>query len=306
MRALLTIAVAVVAALAGRWAVTRATGAEAAPRAASSELTALRAELAQVRAGNESLARALAARGDGLASASAPPGELGEAEIAAALERWRAAHPVEAQRSAEERAQPAPTAAELDFAKVPIDELVRELSRGLGNQERQELFQRLRDAGRIDEYVARIEELAAASPDDPDLQVALGNAYLQKLFDVPAGTPEQGTWAFKSDHAFDRALELDDHNWNARFLKAVSLSNWPAFLGRGPEAIANFEELFDQQDEVAPRPEFAMTYLFLGNLRQANGEMTKALEIWREGLAHFPERDELRRAIETASGGAGR
>ena len=303
MQALLTIVVALAAAFAGRWAVTRSTGADTAPQEVPGELLALRAQLAELRSANEAVARTLAARGDTLAAAAAPVSESGEAEIAAALQRWRAAHPAEVQRSAEERAKPEPSAAELDFAKVSIGELVRELSRtGLGDRERQELFQRLRDSGRIDEYVAKIEELAAANPNDPVLQVALGNAYLQKLFGVSSG-PEMGTWAYKSDGAFNRALELDDHNWDARFVKAVSLSNWPAFLGRGPEAIANFEELLDQQSEVRPRDEFAMTYLFLGNLHQANGDTEKALAVWREGLAKFPLVEELRNAIAAASGG---
>jgi lipopolysaccharide biosynthesis regulator YciM len=45
-----------------------------------------------------------------------------------------------------------------------------------------------------------------------------------------------------------------------------------------------------------------MTYLFLGNLYQSNGEREKALEIWRDGLELFPDSQELRSAVELAEG----
>ena len=159
----------------------------------------------------------------------------------------------------------------------------------------------MREAGRIDEYVAAIEKLAAASPNDPDLQVALGHAYLQKLFGV-GNTPEAGPLAYKSDAAFDRALELDDHNWGARFSKAVSLSNWPDFMGRGPEAIEHFEILLEQQATQPKRPEFALTYLFLGNMQQSAGKHEQAMATWRAGLELFPDVEELRQALAAQQG----
>ena len=62
MQALLTIVVAVVAALAGRWAVTRASAPDATPLEQTGELAALRTELTLVRAANEALAGELTAR----------------------------------------------------------------------------------------------------------------------------------------------------------------------------------------------------------------------------------------------------
>jgi tetratricopeptide (TPR) repeat protein len=190
---------------------------------------------------------------------------------------------------------------EADLAAVPILELVRVLAdEGLTDLERQELFQRLRETGRIDEYVAAIEALTAADPENAELQVALGHAYLQQLFGVGHAPEQQGALAMKADAAFDRALELDDQNWAARFSKAVSLSNWPDFMGRGPEAIEHFETLLEQQAAVPKRDEFAMTYLFLGNMQQAGGQREKAVATWRAGLELFPGMEELQRAIELA------
>jgi tetratricopeptide (TPR) repeat protein len=301
MKFLLTIVVAAVAAFAARGLTrtsgTRAGNEDGAPRAHEAALSELRAENARLAAELERRSDPLVA-GPGLAGAGGA-GEIGEAEIAAALARWEAAHPP-AERAAAEaaRAAVAPgVAGEPDLASVPIGELVRALSsEGFSSLERQELFQKLRENGRIDEYVAAIEELARANPDDVDLQVALGHAYLQKLFGV-ANSPEAGPLAFKSDAAFTRALELDENNWSARFAKAVSLSNWPAFLGRGPEAIEHFEILIEQQSTLPERNEFAMPYLFLGNMHQASGATDKALAAWRAGLERFPDFEDLQAAI---------
>lgn len=305
MKILLTIVVAALAAFAAR----RMTGATRTPSAAeatqqNSEETRLRAALEELRAGNRRLEDGLEGRLSSRLStpASAAESQIGEAEIAAALERWHAAHPPE-ERAAVEAARVSAaqaTPSELDLANIPMVELVRALAgEGFTNLDRQELFQELRENGRIDEYLEAIEKLAAADPDDVDLQVALGHAYLQKLFGV-ANSPEAGPLAYKSDAAFDRALELDDQNWSARFSKAVSLSNWPAFLGRGPEAIEHFEILIEQQASLPKRGDFAMTYLFLGNMHQASGDRDEALSVWRAGLEQFPDVEALQNAIELA------
>lgn len=272
-----------------------------APAVERARAAELRAALEGLRQENRRLAAALEQRADTLMAAPVPGNELGESEIAAALARWQAAHPpAEPGAHGATRAPVALKPGEVDLASIPMLELVRALSAtGFDNVERQEIFQALRENGRIDEYVATMEKLAAEDPQNVELQIALGHAYLQKLFGV-GNSPEAGPLAYKSDAAFDRALALDDENWSARFSKAVSLSNWPAFLGRGPEAIENFETLLEQQATQPPRPEFAMTYLFLGNMQQAAGERDKALATWRAGLALFPDREELKNAVGLA------
>jgi tetratricopeptide (TPR) repeat protein len=304
VRALLTVVVAALAAFGARsFALARGSRPPASVEAPAAGLVD---GVAALRAENERLARELERRSAALPAAAAPEGLAGidEAEIAAALARWRAAHP-----EAEEPASPgtgpgrgraAPAPGKLDLSSVSMDEIVRALSGNrFDDQHQQEIFEELRSSGRIDEYVAAIEALAAADPENAELQVALGHAYLQKLFGMD-NSPELGEVAMKSDAAFDRALAIDDENWNARFSKAVSLSNWPAFLGRGPEAIEHFELLIEQQEGKPLQPEFAMPYLFLGNMHQGAGHMDKALAAWKAGLALFPEFEQLRNAVELA------
>jgi tetratricopeptide (TPR) repeat protein len=310
MRLVLSALVAALAAFAAaRW--TRSTdGSEAPESTSAAELARLAQELNGLRTANQELTNEIVRREQRLAPTARDAQPIGDAEIAAALERWRAAHPTSAADAPARAPRQILTASGRDLATIPILELVQALSSAqFTHEERQELFQKVRDAGRMDEYVAAIEKLAAEDPENAELQIALGHAYLQKLFEV-GNTPEAGPLAMKSDAAFDRALEIDDHNWGARFSKAVSLSNWPAFLGRGPEAIENFEILLEQQAALPKRDEFAMTYLFLGNMEQAAGDREGAIRTWRAGLEQYPDSQRIRQALELAErqgeGDAGR
>lgn len=184
-------------------------------------------------------------------------------------------------------------AADLESAAIAD----RILSGQVTGDELSALWQKLRDEKRIDGVLAEIERQASNSPNNPDLQNELGKAYLQKLFDVGMG-PMAAAWGQKADTAFDRALELDENHWEARFHKAVALSNWPTFLGKQKEAIQQFEILVEQQERGVPRPEQAMSYTFLGNLYDQGGDHAKALATWRRGVSRFPDDANLRQKTE--------
>ena len=168
--------------------------------------------------------------------------------------------------------------------------------------ERELAWQKIAAAGRLQEVVDELARMIELDPQDPDLRVTLGNAYLQQLFDGATG-PMAGVLATKADEAFTTALSLDEGHWEARFMKAVSLSNWPAFLGKQGEAIAEFERLVDIQEEQSAEPQQAQTYLFLGNMYLETGDQPQALATWRRGLERFPASDELRRQIQINGGG---
>jgi tetratricopeptide (TPR) repeat protein len=77
----------------------------------------------------------------------------------------------------------------------------------------------------------------------------------------------------------------------------VSLSFWPPIMGKQPEAIQQFEMALAQQEARPSRPEYAQTYLFLGNLYRQQGNAARAKEIWKKGSELFPENDELTRKL---------
>jgi len=173
----------------------------------------------------------------------------------------------------------------------------RILSGAVTGEELERLWHTLRQEKKIDGVLAEIERQAGLAPHNPDLQNELGKAYIQKLFDAGVG-PMAATWGEKADQAFDRALALDDTHWEARFQKAMALSNWPEFLGKRGESLRQFETLIAQQERAAPERQHALSYFFLGNLYDQGGDHEKALATWRRGATRFPEDRRLAGKLE--------
>lgn len=156
-----------------------------------------------------------------------------------------------------------------------------------------DIYKRLFAAGKMDELIAQFEQFATANPKDPQAQMDLGNAYLAYL------QLDNSKWplSMKADEAFDRVLAIDENHWGARFTKAMSYTFWPDFLGKKKEAIAHFERLVTQQSQMPARPEFAQTYLYLGNLQEQRGEAEKARQTWQRGLQLHPDNAELKKKL---------
>jgi tetratricopeptide (TPR) repeat protein len=163
-----------------------------------------------------------------------------------------------------------------------------------------ELWRAAREAGLLDELVAEFERRAAEDPTNPDLQVELGGAYLQKIQEV-GQSPLAGVFATKADGAFDRALELDPDHWSARMHKAVSLSFWPPLFGKQQEAVRQFELLIERQRSLPPTAAHAEPYLLLGNLHWQRGDTEAAQAAWKEGYAAFPDSAELAAKVQGGS-----
>jgi len=184
--------------------------------------------------------------------------------------------------------------------ELSAEELLAQLDDpALSEMERQTLWEKARKAGVIDALVKAIEERVEREPNNPELRLDMGKAYLQKIFEVGSG-PMAGVWATKADAAFNSALELDPQHWEARFQKAVSLSFWPPALGKQGQAISEFETLITQQNAGPKKQSHAQTYLFLGNMYQQSGSIEKAVEAWQKGLAMFPENEALQQQLQSA------
>ena len=205
-------------------------------------------------------------------------------------------------------ATPEQAATEVPVAGVPVDReaavddlMAQLLALEFDDVATAELWKRAIDEGLIDELVARFEERAAADPDNPDAQVELGGAYIQKIQEV-ANSPLAGVWANKADEAFDRALELDEDHWGARMSKAVSLSFWPPIFGKQAEAVNQFELLIEKQKQMPLDSSHESPYVLLGNLYWQRGDTEKAVAIWQEGIGYFPESTDLASALANNDG----
>ncbi|MCA8941435.1 MAG: tetratricopeptide repeat protein [Planctomycetes bacterium] len=181
-------------------------------------------------------------------------------------------------------------------AALNVDAVVVELlETGLDPQSSDAIWDRVKQAGKIDEVIAAFERRAQENPNDADVQADLGEAYIRKIMEATT-TMEQGAAATHADAAYDRALALDSTHWRARFNKAVSYSFWPPITGKPQEAVEHFKTLLTQQ-EANPAGDnggFFRTYVMLGNLYSQRGETDEARAVWQRGLDRHPDSQALR------------
>lgn len=180
-------------------------------------------------------------------------------------------------------------------SKIDLAATVGKLTdRSVSWEDRMKLWKQLEESGLMDKAIEALSARADEAKNNADAQYDLGQAYIAKLQTVSDG-PEKGQWAMAADRMFDRALEIDNHHWEARFSKAISLSFWPPIFGKQNDAISQFETLRRQQEESGgSRPEFAQTYHYLGNLYQQQGKADQAAEVYKKGLSLFPNDETLK------------
>ena len=167
------------------------------------------------------------------------------------------------------------------------------------HQQKQEAWKQLREAGKLDQAIAELEQRTANEPRAAESAAALGHAYLQKCGTIQ-DVRDQGILAMQADKLFDTALSLDASNWEARFMKAVAMSYWPPVLNKGDEVIQHFQTLIQQQETQTPQPQFAETYAWLGDQYQKAGRGDDARAVWQRGAALFPADEKLRTKLASA------
>ncbi len=184
-----------------------------------------------------------------------------------------------------------------------IEDLVRSFrGRKLGPDDTNRLFTWLSiRKERTAEVIAALLKEIEADPANPELQVALATAYVADLSNNTVPGPQQGIVWMKASAAYDAAIKLEPEHWMARYGKAFGTSMAPEFLGMRPESIRQFEELLEIQKRKAPEPHHAATYFRLGTLYKDAGNVEKAQKLWAEGLALFPDNEQLKGTIEVST-----
>jgi hypothetical protein len=152
--------------------------------------------------------------------------------------------------------------------------------------DRQALLKKLKGLGELDAAIAELKQRVAEAPGDATIPIALGEAIMDK-FPVQ-NFNDASALGLQIDQNFDAALKVDPNNWEAQYYKADSMSYWPDVAGKGPEVIQRLSSLIDQQDTMTPRPEFAQTYVLLGDQYQKAGQSDYATTTWKLGLTKFP------------------
>jgi len=188
-----------------------------------------------------------------------------------------------------------------DDSTNPIRKLVDGLLSAKSAAEKHNLFQQLVKSGQIDAAIAELQQRAAANPNDPEIPTTLGEAMLNKLRDLhdtgKGDVNDMGILAMQADQSFNNALKIDPANYEAQLVKSISQTFWPADPTRDAQTVQTLAGLIDRQETMTPQPDFAQTYLYLGNEYQKIGQPDKAQATWELGLQKFPNDSALQKKI---------
>ena len=142
----------------------------------------------------------------------------------------------------------------------------------------------------MDQTIAAFKAGMAKHPDNAAYPAELGVAYINKVMTAKksGNYNDIAILGMQADQSFDAALKLDPSNWEAQYYKAASLAYWPPEMNKDPEVIQRLSSLIDQQETMPPQPQFAQTYVLLGEQYQKAGKPGQAMQTWKRGAAQFP------------------
>lgn len=187
-----------------------------------------------------------------------------------------------------------------DDSTNSIHKLVDALLTAKSAAQKHELFQQLIKSGQLEQAIADLKQRMADNPNDPEIPTTLGEAQLNQLKalrDSGGDIDQIGILAMQADQSFATALKIDPQNYEAQLVKSISMTYWPADPTRDPQVVQTLSSLIDRQATMPSQPDFAQTYIYLGNEYQKIGQPDKALATWQLGLQNFPNDPVLQQKI---------
>jgi tetratricopeptide (TPR) repeat protein len=164
--------------------------------------------------------------------------------------------------------------------------------------EKQSVWKKLKDMGQMDDAIAELQRRVAANPDSVEDTVTLAEAYFKKCGQIN-DIRQQAEFAMQADQLLDTALGVDPSNLEAQFDKVSAMAHWPLELNQGPKVLEQFQNLIQEQESQPPQPQFALSYLRLGDFYQKTGDANDAMQVWQRGAALFPENTDLQNRLST-------
>jgi tetratricopeptide (TPR) repeat protein len=203
--------------------------------------------------------------------------------------------------------KPAMVASATEISARTVDTAIKQaieslLTSQLTHEQRRDILKKLNEAGKLDQAINELQQQAADNPRNAECQTALGQAYLEKGIALQDGSNDKVILVMQAMKSFDAALSDDPANWEARFTRTAILSHYPAELNKGQEVIDQFTQLINQQETQTPQPQFAKTYVALGDQYQKLGQNDYALATWQAGAQLFPSDKTLRKRLTQPAG----
>jgi tetratricopeptide (TPR) repeat protein len=193
-----------------------------------------------------------------------------------------------------------------DSSTNKIHKLANALLTAKSAAEKHALFEQLRKDNELDAVIADLKQQATADPNNPEIPTTIGEAQLNQIRALKESgndnNDQAGILAMQADQEFDAALKIDPNNWEAQFVKSASMYYWPSSPDMDAKEVQQLTHLIDQQGTMPSQPDFAQTYLLLGNEYQKLGQPDKAVATWALGAQQFPNNSALQNKLANPSG----
>jgi len=152
-----------------------------------------------------------------------------------------------------------------------------------------------KNLAKYDRAIAFFNRLVTDHPTAANAHLNYGFAYVDKI--PAAGTITQVILANNALGEFTKSLELRP-SWIGLYTRGNSYLFWPRIFLRTKYGIADLEEALKMQKADQKRPYYVRTYVSLGDGYWKMDDLPKAIAIWKEGLAQFPDSAALKNRLE--------
>ena len=166
----------------------------------------------------------------------------------------------------------------------------------------EDLYRRalLGDKAAVEQTIARLEEALRTEPKNEVARVYLGSAYTLRSRDLGFG-PKKLQALREGLRVMDEAVANAPNDPKVRLGRALTTQALPGLFGRAAESRSDFLKLAEMA-KTAPgkfsAADLQIVYYNAGLAAKANGDTTRAQDLWREALRHGSD-DNIRQKIET-------
>ena len=157
-------------------------------------------------------------------------------------------------------------------------------------REIEELYRKglMGDKAAVEQCIAKLEDGLRSQPNNELARVYLGSAYTLRSRDLGFG-PNKLQVLRQGLRVMDEAVANAPNEPKVRLGRALTTSALPGIFGRSTESKNDFLQLADLA-KTAPEKftpsDLQITFYNAGLAAKANGNETRATELWREGLRH--------------------
>lgn len=157
----------------------------------------------------------------------------------------------------------------------------------LGNSYRSAIVRSIQE----DRAIAFFKEIVEHRPVENGAYYNLAFAYIDKIPQV--GPMGAGFLSKRSIMQFRKVLDTQPDDWIANYGVGMNYLHWPDYFRKNGSAAEFFEKCIELQKNLPQHPSHILPYIRLGDVYAKSEEPDKALAVWKEGLALFPDHKDL-------------